>query len=129
MEQTIKSKKKNRYNQGDVVRIISTYNESLKPWNNYWGQIKEVYDYCYTIITYKGEVAKVTHNDLELIVRASKQAASLLIRDMSELLKKYGNDPDFTAYLEFLGTKPVPGASKLTIDWFNFLLAQESQFN
>ena len=129
MQEKVKSNERKRYQKGDVVRINAAYNESLKEFHNHWGQIEEVYEYCYTVATYRGEIEKVTHHDLEVIRRASKEAAQVLIGKMSELLERYGHDPDLAAYWQFLGTKPVPGASKLTLDWFNFLSSPEPGLN
>ena len=128
VEQRKKVEKEARYNSqverfkvGDVVRITAKYNTELKPYHYHWGIVERVTEFGYEVITYRGRIKEVLHDDLTQIKQASKTATTSLLNQMQKLLKSHGSDSDFAAYLHFIGTKPVPGASKVTSEIFEFL--------
>ncbi len=110
-----------RFKQGDVVRITAKYSDRLKPYHHHWGIIKQVEEFGYTVTTYKGDVEQVLHDDLTLIKQASFADTNNLLTKMQQLLESHGSDPDLAVYLHYIGTKPFPVASAVTIDIFNFL--------
>ena len=110
-----------RFKQGDIVRIIAKYSDRLKPYHHHWGIIRQVEEFGYTVTTYKGDVEQVLHDDLTLIKQASFADTNNLLTKMQHLLESHGSDPDLAVYLQYIGTKPVPAASPLTMDIFNFL--------
>ena len=110
-----------RFKKDDIVRITAKYNDLLKPDHHHWGIIKQVGEFGYTVTTYKGDIEQVLHDDLTLIKQASLTDTNSLLTKMQQLLESHGSDPDLTVYLHYIGTKPIPAASPLTIDIFNFL--------
>ncbi len=110
-----------RFKQGDIVRIIAKYSDRLKPYHHHWGIIRQVEEFGYTVTTYKGDVEQILHDDLTLIKQASFADTSTLLTKMQQLLESHGSDRDLAVYLQYIGTKPVPAASPLTMDIFNFL--------
>ena len=110
-----------RFKQGDIVRIIAKYSDRLKPYHHHWGIIRQVEQFGYTVTTYKGDVEQILHDDLTLIKQASFADTSTLLTKMQQLLESHGSDRDLAVYLQYIGTKPVPAASPLTMDIFNFL--------
>lgn len=110
-----------RFKIGDVVRITAKYNSELKPYHHHWGVVHRVTEFGYQVTIYRGLIDQVLHDDLTKVKRASKQGARVLLQQMAKLLHSHGSDPDFAAYLHFIGTKPVPGASRVTIEFFSFL--------
>ncbi len=71
--------------------------------------------------TYKGDVEQVLHDDLTLIKQADFTDTNTLLTKMQQLLESHGGDPDWAVYLQYIGTKPFPAASPLTMEIFNFL--------
>ena len=110
-----------RFKQGDVVRITAKYSDSLKPYHHHWGIIQQVREFGYTVTTYKGDVEQVLHDDLTLIKQADLTDTNNLLTKMQQLLESHGSDPDLAVYLHYIGTKPVPVASPVTMKLFNFL--------
>ncbi len=124
IEQLVKEKEKmeraaryqtqvERFKVGDVVRITAKYNPELKNYHHCWAQIVSLEEFSYTVLTWKGTVSGVAHDDLMLLRVTDKDAAANLLAQLNKIYQQKAQDSDCVAFLHYLGTKPEPGVS----DW------------
>ncbi len=106
-----------RFKVGDVVRITAKYNESLKDYHHCWAQIVSVKEFSYTLLTWKGNVDSVAHDDL-MLMRVDKDAAGSLLSQLNKIREQKSQDSDCIAFLHYLGTKADPSVS----DWSKSVL-------
>ena len=111
-----------RFKQGEIVRITAKYNTKLKEYHSCWGQIVSLEEHSYTILTWKGTVSEVAHDDLMLMSRVERDTARTLLSQLNQIYSSKSQDPDCVAFLHYLGTKPDPSASEWAIDVLNFSL-------
>ena len=111
-----------RFQVGDVVRVTAKYNTKLKEYHSCWGQIVSLEEHSYTILTWKGTVSEVAHDDLMGLSRANQDTARTLLSQLNQIYSSKSQDPDCVAFLHYLGTKPDPSASAWAIDVLNFSL-------
>ena len=119
VEQKKKMEQSKRYNPrierfkvGDVVRVTAKNNKNLKEFHSCWGQIFSREEHSYTILTWKGAISEVAHDDLMAIKQASQKVAKTALSQLNRLYSAWKHDPDVVALLHYLGTKPQPGISQ-----------------
>ncbi len=110
-----------RFKVGEIVRLTAKYNQDLKEYHNCWGQVLSVEEHSYTIKAWKGEIKSVAHDDLMLLPRESKDVAENLLSKLHRSYQLHPHDPDFVAFLQYLGTKPIPEASELATKFLDFV--------
>ncbi len=101
-----------RFLVGDVVRITAKYNQSLKEYHSCWAQIVSLEEFSYTVLTWKGTVSGVAHDDLMLLRVPDRDAAGNLLAQLNKIYQQKSHDSDCVAFLHYLGTKPDPSASE-----------------
>ena len=100
-----------RFKVGDVVRITAKYNHELKDYHSCWAQIVSLEEFSYTVLTWKGQVSGVAHDDLMLLRVKDKDAAGNLLAQLNKIYQQKAQDLDCVAFLHYLGTKPEPSAT------------------
>ncbi len=105
-----------RFKVGDVVRITAKYNSELKDYHSCWAQIVSLEEFSYTVLTWKGEVSAVAHDDLMLLRVSDKDAAANLLAQLNEIREQKAQDSDCVAFLHYLGTKPEPSVSEWALN-------------
>lgn len=111
-----------RFKVGDVVRITAKYNSELKEYHHCWAQIISLEEFSYTVLTWKGKVSGVAHDDLMLLRVTDKDAAGTLLSQLNKIYQQKAQDSDCVAFLHYLGTKPEPGATSWAMNVLNLSL-------
>ncbi len=133
IEQLVKEKEKmerearyqtqvDRFLVGDVVRITAKYNDRLKGYHSCWAQIRSLEEYSYTVLTWKGKVSGVAHDDLMLLRVPDTDAAGKLLAQLNKIYQQKSHDSDCVAFLHYLGTKPEPGATSWAMNVLSLTL-------
>ena len=97
-----------RFKVGNVVRVTAKYNTKLKGYHSCWAQIVSLEEHSYTILTWKGAVSEVAHDDLMLMSRVERDTARTLLSQLNQIYSSKSQYPDCVAFLHYLGTKPDP---------------------
>lgn len=73
-------------------------------------------EFSYSLLTWKGEVSGVAHDDLMLLRVSDKDAAGTLLSQLNEIREQKAQDLDCVAFLHYLGTKPEPSVSEWALN-------------